>query len=177
MSRRRNFIPGLNKKQSYIVSTGSAIVLGVVLYFAMRSKSPKIKTVYDWDDTITVMQGAPIQVRLPRGQYQVISPDVLLMSQTDKGTETIVVIMTRPVADQMYSIDTLLVDQATNKTFPIHLEAWPSSAFERNRAPTMREILYKRRFWQAAPPPRTRRASSPRLAHRGVTTWADQIKM
>lgn len=132
MTRRRNFIPGLNKKQSYFVTTGSAVVLGVVLYLALRSRTPKLKVITDWDDTINVMQGAPIQVRLPRGQYQAISPDVLLMAQVDKGTETHVVIMALPLSDQMYSIDTLLVDQLSNKTFPIHIEAHPASAFQKN---------------------------------------------
>jgi len=132
MSRRRNFIPGLTKKQSYVFTVGSAVAGGVVLYYMLRSNVPKLRSMYDWDDTISTVQGGQVQVRLPRGQYVMVSPDVLLLSQQDFGNDTHAVIMPIPVADQMYSIDTLFADQLTSNTYPIHIEAWPSAAFERN---------------------------------------------
>ncbi|KKL09963.1 hypothetical protein LCGC14_2560640 [marine sediment metagenome] len=50
---RRNFIPGLSKKQSYYVTTGGAIAIGIILYLALRgSGQPKLKQIYDYDEDL-----------------------------------------------------------------------------------------------------------------------------
>ncbi len=132
--RRRNFIPGLTRRQSTIVTVGGAVLLGGLLYLALRSGKPRLKPIYDPGEEMATVQGHPFTVRVPRGEYMVPSPDVQALTQVDIGNHTHVVLQTLRSDREPYTIDTMLVERTTNRTHPIQIVAYPAETFVRNRA-------------------------------------------
>ena len=146
--RRRNFIPGLSKTQSMAVTAVGTGLLGVLVYWLVRSGKPKLQSIYDWDDTITAVQGMPVVVRVPRGRYKVLSNDVLISAQTDFGGDTHIILIPLKVDREKYEIETTLGETVTNKTYPIEIVAHPAAAFK-NPGSHGRRNYYARQHLEA----------------------------
>lgn len=127
---QRNFIPGLTKRQSYYASVGFAAVAGAGLYFLLRPKY-RFRSIYDWDDSdITVLQGHPFSVRVPRGQgFIVASPDVIVKSQADFANETHLSLVSLPIVRKPYNLQTSIIEEISGDTYPIRFVAVPMSMF------------------------------------------------
>lgn len=116
------------------VAIGSAVVLvGMAIYgLASGPSSPKaIPTVQPWETRpIRALQGLPITISVPRGeQFLVASPDVLLQAQAQRGMDTHLVIVPLITGEPTYTIQTVVVDRTTNKTYPIEIRAEPIEAY------------------------------------------------
>ena len=127
---QRNFIPGLTKRQSYYAAVVSAVVAGAGLYFLLRPKY-RFRTIYDWDDgDITVLQGHPFTVRVPRGQgFIVASPDVVVKDQSDFANQTHLSLVSLPIVREPYSLRTAIIEEISGDTYPIRFVAVPMSMF------------------------------------------------
>ncbi len=115
-------------KFGLLMGAGFVLFLGVA-YLAGRR--PRMKSVYDHDETIDVVQGHPFIVRFPRGEYSSASPDLVITAQNDVGTESQVVMvapMISPTKEE-YTIKTVLVEEDTGKPFPVEIIARPASAY------------------------------------------------
>lgn len=135
MTRKKNFLDKDAQKKA-LVAGGIALV-GVPLILAYRSwyrdKNPQLKSPYRPGDRIQVMQGVPFDVIVPRGRYVVPSNDVITAVQTDVGADTYVSLVTEPIVDDPYVIETLLINEADNsKQFKIKIQAYPTEDFVRN---------------------------------------------
>ena len=126
----RNFIPGLTKKQSTYVTLGAGAAIGALIYLAWRGRS-KLSPSYDWDEDIIVLQGAPFTVKLPRGEYEVVSDDLLEQAQVHLGNETHLVLVATVSDSEVVEIDAVAVDKVSSDSFDLHIEAHPLESFQR----------------------------------------------
>ena len=130
-------IPKLTKSQKQVAIVTAAVAVATVAYFALRA--PRMKSIYDWDDDINAAQGHPFTVRVPRGTYGVSSPDLVIVSELDVGTETHVTMMPPLQQPETYEIKAVMVDEGGQMFFPIIVTARPANVYNeiptRNRAP------------------------------------------
>ena len=106
------------------------MVAGAGLYFTLRPKY-RFKTIYDWDDgDITVLQGQPFAVRLPRGEgFIVASPDVVVKDQADFANETHLSLVSLPIVRKPYGLETVIIEEISGDAYPIHFVAVPMSMY------------------------------------------------
>lgn len=124
MSRRRN-----PTRETYItIAIASTVTLvGLAIYGLTRPKTP-ISSVQPWNNKpIRAIQGIPITISVPRGEEFIIaSPDIGLVAQVQRGNETHLVIQPMITGEPAYTINTVIVDRGSSRTYPIEVRAVPA---------------------------------------------------
>jgi hypothetical protein len=71
------------------IGIGAAAALGTLWLVSRGSKSPThAKSFYLPGETFRIWQGVPFTMKMPRGQYQALNPELQVMTQADYGNET-----------------------------------------------------------------------------------------
>jgi hypothetical protein len=118
------------------IAIGSAVVLvGSAIYGLSTGGPTAIPAVQPWNQRpIRALQGIPITISVPRGEsFLVASPDIMLQAQVQRGNDTHLVIVPLVTGEAAYTLETVIVDRTTNRTYPIELHVRPIESYvERN---------------------------------------------
>lgn len=77
----------MSKEMKLGLGVGAAALLGWMVFGGKKEKAHG-KAYYVPGDEIVVFQGAPFELRLPRGEYQSLNPELQIASQADYGNVT-----------------------------------------------------------------------------------------
>jgi hypothetical protein len=121
----------LNKETWTAIGIGSAVVLVSVAIFGLTRPPTPIPSVQPWNNKpIRAIQGIAITISLPRGEsFIVASPDVRIQAQVQRGNESHLVIVPLIVDEPTYTLETVIVEQGSGRTYPIVLRAQPIQTY------------------------------------------------
>jgi hypothetical protein len=101
----------LTKAQKRAVGIGAAAVGAIgILALAFRKRKRPQPAFYLPGDTIESVQGASFVLRLPRGDYRIITDDLAMIASLDVGINTDVVLSV-PSAPSSYTAQPILIDE------------------------------------------------------------------